>query len=258
MANVYSCEIEIGNRKFSLFAQTEGDETPEYEVVELFDNGSLRVKLNKTFRSAYNVEEHFETMKMHFSRWLNLYEGNVKEYTIFIGKSEYTLEGFYNEDECMWEFYVFEITRYDTGEKMCTKAVSKDTFVPNNVPIGNVTDDISDDEKNELRIELTSWLFDDFVDETKQNEIGSVWVLTTLTVDKNYTTLSRKEEYFANEEDAVQAWKGGMNTILDVLGKENFMQVGDAVTDYSYYRRYGYKANHDLEFVFDLKKQDIK
>lgn len=258
MANVYSCEIEIGNRKFSLFAQTEGDETPEYEVVELFDNGSLRVKLNKTFRSAYNVEEHFETMKMHFSRWLNLYEGNVKEYTIFIGKSEYTLEGFYNEDECMWEFYVFEITRYDTGEKMCTRAVSKDTFVPNNVPIGNVTDDISDDEKNELRIELTSWLFDDFVDETKQNEIGSVWVLTTLTVDKNYTTLSRKEEYFANEEDAVQAWKGGMNTILDVLGKENFMQVGDAVTDYSYYRRYGYKANHDLEFVFDLKKQDIK
>jgi hypothetical protein len=258
MANVYSCEIEIGNRKFSLFAQTESDETPEYEVIELFDEGSIRVKLNKTFRSEYNVEQHYETMKMHFSRWLNLYEGKVKEYTIFIGKSEYTLEGFYNEDECMWEFYVFEITRYDTGEKMCTRAVSKDTFVPNNVPIGNVTDDISDDEKSELRIELTSWLFDDFVDETKQNKISSVWVLATLTVDKNYTTLSRKEEYFANEDDAVQAWKGSINTILDVLGKENFMQVGDAVTDYSYYRRYGYKANHDLEFVFDLKKQDIK
>lgn len=257
MANVYSCEIEIGNRKFSLFAQTESDETPEYEVIELFDDGS-KVKFNNTFRPAYNVEHQSETMKMYFSRWLNLYEGKVKEYTIFIGKSEYALEGFYNEDECMWEFYVFEITRYDTGEKMCTRAVSKDTFVPNNVPIGNVTDDISDDEKSELKIELNSWLFDDFVDETKQNKISSVWVLATLTVDKNYTTLSRKEEYFANEEDAVQAWKGSINTILDVLGKENFMQVGDAVTDYSYYRRYGYKANHDLEFVFDLKKQDIK
>jgi hypothetical protein len=216
MANVYSCEIEIGNRKFSLFAQTENGEIPEYEVIELFDNGSLRVKLEKTFRSAYTLDQ-FETMKMHFSRWLNLYEGKVKEYTVFIGKSEYTLEGFYNEDECIWEFYVFEITRYDTGEKMCTRAVSKDTFVPNNVPIGNVTDDISDDEKSELRIELTSWLFDDFVDETKQNKISSVWVLATLTVDKNYTTLSRKEEYFANEDDAVQAWKGSINTILDVF-----------------------------------------
>ena len=98
MANVYSCEIEIGNRKFSLFAQTENGEIPEYEVIELFDNGSLRVKLEKTFRSEYNLDQ-FETMKMHFSRWLNLYEGKVKEYTVFIGKSEYTLEGFYNEDE---------------------------------------------------------------------------------------------------------------------------------------------------------------
>jgi hypothetical protein len=258
MANVHSCEIEIGIRKFSLFAQTEGDETPEYEVIELFDEGSIRVKLNKTFRSEYNVEQHYETMKMHFSRWLNLYEGKVKEYTIFIGKSEYTLEGFYNEDEFMWEFYVFEITRYDTGEKMCTRAVSKDTFVPNNVPIGNVTDDISDDEKSELRIELTSWLFDDFVDETKQNKISSVWVLVVLTTNKNYTTLTRKEEYFANADDAIQAWKGSINAILDVLGKDNLSQISDYVTEGNYYRRYTYKANHDLEIVFDLKKQDIK
>ena len=87
---------------------------------------------------------------------------------------------------------------------------------------------------------------------------NSVWVLVTLTVDKNYTTLSRKEEYFANEEDAVQAWKGSINAILDVLGKDNLSQISDYVTEGNYYRRYTYKANHDLEIVFDLKKQDIK
>lgn len=254
MANVYSWEIEIGNRKFSLFAQTECDETPEYEVIEHFDNGLLRVKLDKSFRSEYNAEQDFDIMKMHFSRWLNLYEGKVKEYTVFIGKSEYSLEGFYNEDECIWEFYVFEITRYETGEKMCTMAVSKDTFIPNNVPVGNVTDDISDDEKNELRKELNSWLFG----ETKQNEISSVWVLVVLTANKNYTTLTRKEEYFGNEDDAVQAWKGSMNTILDVLGEDNFSLISDYVAEGNYYRRYSYKADHDVEIVFDLKKHYLK
>lgn len=253
MANVHSWEIEIGNRKFSLFAQTENDEIPEYEVIELFDDGS-KVKFNNTFRPAYNVEHQFETMKMYFSRWLNLYEGKVKEYTVFIGKSEYSLEGFYNEDECIWEFYVFEITRYETGEKMCTMAVSKDTFIPNNVPVGNVTDDISDDEKNELRKELNSWLFG----ETKQNKISSVWVLVVLTANKNYTTLTRKEEYFGNEDDAVQAWKGSMNTILDVLGEDNFSLISDYVAEGNHYRRYSYKADHDLEIVFDLKKHYLK
>jgi hypothetical protein len=199
-------------------------------------------------------------MSMWFTRWLDLYEGNAKEFTVFIGKAEYHLEGFYNNDDCMWEFYVFEITRYNTGEKMFTRSISKTTFVPKFVPIGNTNDDISISEKNVLKDELNEWLFGECLEETKEelNETSYVWVLTILTTINNNTILTRKEEYFANEDDAVQAWKGSINTILGVLDEDNFSQNGDFVVEGNYHRRYSYNANNDLEIVFNLKKQDIK
>lgn len=235
-----------------------------YDVIECFDKDNKTITLNKTFYPEYYVKDNDpsgeDKMKMWFTRWLEVYEGKYKDYTVCIGKSEYKLEGFYNNDEELWEFLVFEITRYDTHEIMYTKAIGNTTFVPRNVPIGNMTDDVSDTEMSELRTELTEWLFEDFVIDTKskQNETRCVWVLTVLTLDNTYTTLSRKEEYFGTENDAVVAWTGSKNSIVDVLGKDNLSLVSNCITESVYYSRYAYKANANIEFVFELKKHEIK
>ena len=255
-----SWTIYVDDRQFLLRPAPETG----YDVIECFDNDNKTITLNKTFYPEYYINDNDpsgeDKMKMWFTRWLGVYEGKYKDYTIFIGKSEYKLEGFYNNDDELWEFYVFEITRYYTGEKMCTRAIGDITFVPRNVPIGNAIDDISDTEMSELKNELTEWLFEDFVADTKseQNESSYVWVLAVLTVDKTYKTLSRKEEYFSSENDAVVAWTGSKNSIVDILGNGNLSLVSNCLTEGHYYSRYAYKADADIEFVFDLTKHEIK
>lgn len=255
-----SWTIYVDDRQFLLRPATETG----YDVIECFDDDNKTITLNKTFYPEHYINDNDPSydnkMKMWFTRWLGVYEGKYKDYTVYIGKSEYKLEGFYNNDDELWEFYVFEVTRYCTLEIMCTRAIGNTTFVPKNVPIGNMTDDISDTEMSELKTELNEWLFDDFVTDTKskQNETSYVWVLAVMTVDKKYNTLSRKEEYFSSENDAVVAWTGSKNSIVDVLGNDNLSLVCNCLIEGNYHSRYAYKANTDIVFVFDLKKHEIK